>query len=101
MAQFFKTFRHNTLADAKGILFFALSKNELKHQAKYEDDNFSMSDNSSLREAMKGLDKFAKMYLDRKSCQSVLLAPPWQTLPDDMKDTEELSNQSIKTQADI
>jgi elongation factor 2 kinase len=100
MALFFKTFRHNTLADSLGIPFFPLSKNELKHQAKYEDDVFSLSENSSLKEAMKGLDKFAKMDLNRKNRQSVLLAPPQEILPDEMKDTERRSNQS-KTRADI
>jgi len=96
MALFFKTFRHNTVASAMGIPVFPLSKNELKHQAKYEDDVFSMgtnsADGSSFLEACKGLNKFAKMDRNRSLRQSILCMPPNLIIPDDMKKTEKRSN---------
>jgi hypothetical protein len=103
MALFFKTFRHNTVADSMGIPVFALSKNELKDQAKYEDDVYSLSSgNSSFKEAVKGLDRFAAMDLNRDRRNSVLMIPPLeiQNLSEDMKDTERRSNQS-KVRDDI
>jgi elongation factor 2 kinase len=103
MALFFKTFRHNTVADSMGIPVFALSKNELKHQAKYEDDVYSLSSgNSSFKEAVKDLDIFAAMDLNRGRRKSVLMIPPLEilNLPEDMKDTERRSNQS-KIREDI
>lgn len=94
MALFFKTFRHNTVASAMGIPVFPLSKNELKLQSKYEDDVFSMSaDNSSFLEAVKGLNKFEQMDLNRSRRQSVLYMPPKEIVSDDMKKTEKRSNQ--------
>ena len=100
MALFFKTFRQNTLADSLGIPVFALSKNELKHQAKYEDDILSLSADSSFKDAVKGLDKFAAMDLNRNRRQSVFVMPPQEIIPDDMQATERRSNQS-KTRDDI
>jgi len=99
MALFFETFRHNTLADALGIPEFPLSKNELKHQAKYEDDIYSLSgDNSSFMDALEGLNKFAAMDLNRNKRQSMLMVPPKQIssedTPDESRDTERRSNQS-------
>lgn len=43
MALFFKTFRHNSFSDSMGIPIFPLSKNELKHQAKYSEDEDTVS----------------------------------------------------------
>ena len=101
MALFFKTFKHNALADSLGVPFFALSRNELKHQTKYqEDDMCSLSSNSSWKERMKDLDKFARMDLNRNRRKTVLLTPPQEVLPDDMKDTEKRSNQT-KTRQDV
>lgn len=94
MALFFKTFRHNTVASAMGIPVFPLSKNELKHQSKYEDDEFSMSDGgSSFLEAMKGLNRFEKMDLNRTRRLSVFIMPPKEIVQDEMKETEKRSNQ--------
>jgi elongation factor 2 kinase len=98
MALFFKTFRHNTLADSMGIPVFALSKNELRHQAKYEDDE-SMDD-SSYASAVKGLDRFAALDANRSRRQSVLITPPQEIIPEDMRNTERRSNQS-KVREDI
>lgn len=92
-ALFFNNFRHNTLADAMGIPVFPLSKNELKHQAKYEDDIFSMSgDLSSLESDMKKLDRFAALDLNRKNRQSALMAPPLEILPLERQETAKRSN---------
>lgn len=101
MALFFKTFRHNSLAASMGIPVFPLSKNELKHQAKYEDDEgFSHNDDSSYLSAIKGLDRFAALDVNRKFRQSVLLTPPQEIIPDDLRNTERRSNQS-KIREDI
>jgi elongation factor 2 kinase len=104
MALFFKTFRHNTLADCMGIPVFALSNHELRFQAKYEDDVFSMSDDANSFQSPVGLDRFAAMDLNRSNRQSALQVPPQTILPDDMKDTERRSNQkrsSIVEREDI
>ena len=93
MALFFKTFRHNSVADAMGIPVFPLSKNELKHQAKYEDDIYSLSDGSSVESNLnKGLDRFVALDLNRQRRKTVLLVPPKELLPDELKDTEKRSN---------
>ncbi|KAG7361352.1 alpha-kinase family protein [Nitzschia inconspicua] len=102
MALFFKSFRHNTVADAIGIAEFPLSKNELKHQSEYEDDVFSMSgDMSSLAEDMKALDRFAAMDLNRSRRQSVLAVPPKEIVPLERRNTERRSNQSILTREHV
>jgi elongation factor 2 kinase len=75
MALFFLTFQHTTLADSLGIPVFPLSKNELKHQAKYEDDVYSLSDMSSNHEELKGLNRFARLDFNRKSRMSVFDIP--------------------------
>ena len=91
MALFFKTFRHSTLADSMGIPIFPLSKNELKHQAKYEDDEMSASGDSS-KDMIKGLDRFARLDMNRKSRMSVFITPLDLDAIDDR--TEKRSNQS-------
>jgi elongation factor 2 kinase len=102
MALFFKTFRHNTVADSMGIPQFPLSKNELKHQAEYEDDIFSMSgDASSLAEDMKALDRFAAMDLNRSRRQSVLAVPPREIIPLERRNTEIRSNRTLQSREHI
>lgn len=97
MALFFKTFRHNTVADSMGIPVFPLSSHELKCQAKYEDDVFSMSDSaSSFQSPVGGLDRFGAMDLNRSRRQSALDVPPREILSDDMQDTERRSNQKSR-----
>mmetsp|Transcript_12989 Transcript_12989/g.30753 ORF Transcript_12989/g.30753 Transcript_12989/m.30753 type:complete len:750 (-) Transcript_12989:61-2310(-) len=100
MALFFETFRHNTLAESLGIPVFPLSKNELKHQAKYEDDVYSLSgENSSFMDMVKGLDKFAAMDANRNRRQSLLIVPPLQiNQDDDDANTETRSNMTKRDQ---
>ena len=43
MALFFKGFRHHHVSDALGVPIFALSKNELRVQEKYDDDEETVS----------------------------------------------------------
>lgn len=93
MALFFKTFRHTSVASAMGIPVFALSKNELKHQSKYEDDYSMSGDNSSYVEAIKELNRFEMLDLNRNRRKSVLTLPPKEIVPDEMRDTEKRSNQ--------
>lgn len=88
-----------TIAESLGIPIFPLSKNELKHQAKYEDDVFSLSgDNSSFMEMVKGLDKFAAMDANRNRRQSMLIVPPVQINQDEDANTETRSNMSKREQ---
>ena len=96
MALFFKTFRHSSLADSMGIPIFPLSKNELKHQAKYEDDEYSVSNESSAhKEMIKNMDRFARLDFNRKNRMSVLDSPLGGYLDNDIDDrTEKRSNQS-------
>ena len=93
MALFFKTFRHSSLADSMGIPVFPLSKNELKHQAKYEDDEYSVSDNSA-KDDLKALDRFARLDMNRKNRMSVFEAPLDFDNIDDR--TEKRSNQTTR-----
>lgn len=102
MALFFMTFRHNTVADSVGIPVFPLSKNELEHQVKHEDDLFSVSGgNSSVGEDLKELCRFAAMDLNRNRRQSVLVTPPKSIVPDDQKDTLKRCNQSAQTREHV
>jgi elongation factor 2 kinase len=98
MALFFHSFRHNTLADSLGLPKFALSKNELRHQMKYDDDTFSMSgDLSSFIDQLGKSDRFAAMDLNRIRRQSILSAPPKEIVPDEQKHTEKRSNMHFQT----
>jgi elongation factor 2 kinase len=95
MALFFKTFRHNSLADSMGIPVFPLSKNEIKHQTKYEDDVFSVSDTSSSKETPGALDnKFARLDLNRNRRVSVFLTPLdcIKPVPAELQHTDKRSN---------
>mmetsp|Transcript_24653 Transcript_24653/g.72097 ORF Transcript_24653/g.72097 Transcript_24653/m.72097 type:complete len:576 (-) Transcript_24653:816-2543(-) len=101
MALFFKTFRHNSFSDAMGIPIFPLSRNELKHQAKYSEDESTYSDELSL--GSKGDDSFdadvanfikgcklARLDMNRQMRKSVLMTP----LDNVSTDTEKRSNLS-------
>jgi len=95
MALFFHTFRHNTVASAMGIPFFPLSKTELNHQSKYEEDNYALStDNPFLVEATKNINRFEAMDLNRSWRKSILMRPSKKVLSDDLKDTEKRSNRA-------
>ena len=99
MALFFKSFRHNSLADAMGIPVFQLSKNELKVQAKYDEDEYSMSgENSDLG---RELDKFAALDLNRNRRQSMLLPPPKAVVPEELQATEKRSNLKKESRDDV
>ena len=74
MALFFKTFRHCDLSDSLGIPIFPLSRNELKHQSKYSDDESTLSEGSSpYREEMKC--SFNLLDSNRQRRKSVLVRP--------------------------
>lgn len=92
MALFFKTFRHNTLADSLGIPVFALSRNELKHQEIDEDGDSMLARNPSFNETVKSMDKFAVMDEIRTLRRSVLTTMPKQRLPDEEHNPEIRSN---------
>lgn len=67
MALFFHSFRHCHFSDAMGIPIFPLSRNELKHQAKYEEDKITVSDEESAYSDDRKLCKFARLDLNRQS----------------------------------
>ncbi len=74
MALFFKTFRHSDLSDRLGIPIFPLSRNERKHQAKYTDDESTLSEYSSIyNEEIKC--KFRRLDANRIQRKSVLIRP--------------------------
>ena len=55
MALFFHSFRHCSYSDMMGIPIFPLSKNELKHQAKYHEDDLTLSDDEDDEDEGRGL----------------------------------------------
>eukprot|EP00978_Attheya_sp_CCMP212_P017387 scaffold46207_cov51-Attheya_sp.AAC.2 len=76
MALFFQSFRHCTYSDAMGIPVFPLSRNELKHQAKYNENDLTVSDDGddvSSTATDDVLDSFARMDLNRQRRRSSLL----------------------------
>jgi elongation factor 2 kinase len=80
MALFFKTFRHCGVSDSLGIPIFPLSRNELKVQAKYEEDEITMSDddeshNSGGEQHAAKLDNFQRMDLNRLRRSLALKSP--------------------------
>mmetsp|Transcript_56364 Transcript_56364/g.136730 ORF Transcript_56364/g.136730 Transcript_56364/m.136730 type:complete len:769 (+) Transcript_56364:50-2356(+) len=106
MSLFFHSFRHNSLADALGIPVFPLSHHELKHQAKYEEDDlFSMSGDISGDRSREGdasgiFDescRFAMLDMNRSRRQNLLSVPPKEIDPDRTDtDTEKRSNMSTR-----
>lgn len=78
MALFFHSFRHCHFSDSMGIPIFPLSRNELKHQAKYEEDEVTVSDDevSIYSDEHKKLCKFARLDLNRQSRRNSLSVPP-------------------------
>jgi elongation factor 2 kinase len=94
MALFFKTFRHCGVSDSLGIPIFPLSRNELKVQAKYEEDEVTMSDESenSGGHAAK-LDNFQRLDLNRLR-RSLALKSPRDLLGPSESDTMRRSNVS-------
>lgn len=82
MALFFKTFRHCGVSDSLGIPTFPLSRNEIRHQAKYDDDEVTVSDDehTSLESKSHGdgseMDDFQRMDIRRIRRASVLLGRP-------------------------
>jgi len=76
MALFFHSFRHCHFSDSLGIPIFPLSRNELKHQAKYEEDEITVSDEESAYSDDHKLDKFARLDLNRQNRRQSLFIPP-------------------------
>jgi elongation factor 2 kinase len=76
MALFFHTFRHCHFSDSMGIPIFPLSRNELKNQAKYDEDEVTVSDDGSTFSDERKLDKFARIDLNRQSRRQSLMIPP-------------------------
>jgi elongation factor 2 kinase len=77
MALFFKSFRHCGVSDSLGIPTFPLSRNEQKVQAKYEEDEETMShetDNSAGHGVTKP-NKFQRLDLNRLRRSMALMSP--------------------------
>ena len=73
MALFFKNFRHCDLSDMMGIPIFPLSRNERKHQAKYDDDESTLSEADSILDDLKC--RFKMLDINRQRRKSVLMRP--------------------------
>jgi elongation factor 2 kinase len=92
MALFFQSFRHCSFSDLMGIPIFPLSKNEIKHQAKYHDDDLTESDGEDDGEdECTGLLRMEANRLRRKS--ALVLPSDLDTLkPQDEQATVKRSN---------
>mmetsp|Transcript_44732 Transcript_44732/g.52420 ORF Transcript_44732/g.52420 Transcript_44732/m.52420 type:complete len:856 (+) Transcript_44732:130-2697(+) len=86
MALFFCSFRHSIISDSMGIPIFPLSNNEVKHQAKYCDDeetnscstggDLSYTSHDKSHESQQDVtNSFQKLDLNRMRRQSSLMAP--------------------------
>ena len=73
MALFFKNFRHCDLSDKMGIPIFPLSRNERKHQAKYYDDESTITESSPTLEEL--ICRFSMLDDNRQQRKSVLVRP--------------------------
>jgi len=62
------------MSDGLGIPIFPLSRNEKKHQAKYNDDESTLSEGSSILEDELKC-RFRKLDANRKKRNSVLMRP--------------------------
>jgi elongation factor 2 kinase len=92
MALFFKSFRHCGMSDSLGIPIFPLSKNEIKCQLKYEEDEVTVSDEEeSLPGDYPPPDAFQRLDLNRRR-RSLALKSPQEALPLDRRDTFRRSN---------
>jgi elongation factor 2 kinase len=89
MALFFKNFRHCDLSDKMGIPIFPLSRNERKHQQKYDDDESTLSEGSPLLEAL--MCRF-KLLDDNRHHRQSILARPTDLNCADSTDTEKRNN---------
>lgn len=98
MALFFHSFRHCTFSDSMGIPIFPLSRNELKHQAKYRDDEITVSDDEESMTETK-ISMLERIDLNRIRRKSVLVSPMDLYKPDDEVETVRRSN--LKTRDDI
>lgn len=74
MALFFKTFRHCDMSDRLGIPIFPLSRNERKHQAKYNDDESTLSEGTDALEEELSC-KFQMLDNNRHQRKTVLRRP--------------------------
>ncbi|KAL9190626.1 hypothetical protein ACHAXT_000332 [Thalassiosira profunda] len=93
MALFFKTFRHCDMSDRLGIPIFPLSRNERKHQAKYFDDESTLSEEcESLMEEERRC-RFKKLDENRQRRKTALRRPiDMQQQSEHSSDTAKRSN---------
>jgi elongation factor 2 kinase len=89
MALFFQSFRHCSYSDVVGIPIFALSKNELKHQAKYNEDDLTLSDDEREDDEGEGM---TRLDLNRLRRNSVFQLPTDFGKPEEERDTLRRSN---------
>lgn len=80
MALFFHSFRHCSLSDFLGIPIFALSKNEVKNQPKYDEDDQTLSSDESESGGAGGAvakerRSLLRLDLNRLRRKSLLMAP--------------------------
>ena len=93
MALFFHTYRYCSYSDLLGIPVFRLSKNELKHQAKYHEDDLTLSeDDNDDDDDVEGARNFNRIEQNRALRKSVLDRPTDAFLADDLRATMKRSN---------
>eukprot|EP00956_Cyclotella_meneghiniana_P017644 scaffold28932_cov72-Cyclotella_meneghiniana.AAC.3 len=93
MALFFKTFRHCDMSDLMGIPIFPLSRNERRLQAKYDEDESTLSEESSAFQELKC--KFQRLDVNRERRKSVLMRPIDINGPEDKADTIRRSKSDV------
>ena len=99
MALFFHSYRSCGTSDAMGVPIFPLSRNEIKAQAKYEEEEVTVSDDE--QSFLSGadhvpLDAFQKLDLNRQRRSMILKRPPANLFAgDNEKDTLQRSNIAI------
>jgi elongation factor 2 kinase len=91
MALFFKTFRHCDMSDLLGIPIFPLSRNERRHQAKYDDEESTLSEASSAVEEDLRC-RFKMLDANRQRRKTVLMRPIDIMQSEDKADTAKRSN---------
>jgi elongation factor 2 kinase len=89
MALFFHNFRHSAISDSLGMPIFHLSRNEIRHQAKYDDDEETLSDEELSHEGVTC--SFQRLDANRMRRRSMLLSPK-DILPMQSQDTLRRSN---------
>ena len=96
MALFFHSFRHCSFSDAVGIPIFPLSRNELKQQVKYDNDEATVSDDDESTTEVVKLTKLERIDQNRHRRKHVLSTPLNLNQQEDEMATQKRSNMTTR-----